>query len=47
MFIQGCGMFSAGYLHFKPNCGAVYSKWCGFINNGWISLKLQAKYLRT
>jgi hypothetical protein len=36
--------FSTGYLNFDLNCAVVYSK-CSFINSGWISMKLETKYL--
>jgi len=37
--------FSAGYLNFELNCAGVYSKLCNFVNSGWISMKLETKYL--
>jgi hypothetical protein len=39
------GRFFIGYLNFEQNCAVVYSKFCSFINNGWISLKLETEYL--
>ena len=41
------GWFSAEYLNFEPNCGALYSKWYIFVNNRWISMKLVPKNSRT
>jgi hypothetical protein len=37
--------FSTEYLNFELNCAAVYSKFCRFINSGWISMKLETEYL--
>ena len=37
--------FSTGYLNFELNCSGVYSKLCSFLNSGWISMKLETKYL--
>jgi hypothetical protein len=37
--------FSTGYLNFELNCAIVYSKLCTFINNVWISMKLETEYL--
>jgi len=37
--------FTTGYLNFDLNCAVVYSKYCIFINSGWILLKLETEYL--
>jgi len=37
--------FSTGYLNFELKCAVVYSKYCSFINSGWISMKLETEYL--
>ena len=34
-----------GYLNFELNCEGVYSKYCSFVNSGWIAMKLETKYL--
>jgi hypothetical protein len=37
--------FSTGYLNFELNYAVVYSKYCSFINSGWIPMKLETEYL--
>jgi hypothetical protein len=34
-----------GHLNFELNCAVVYSKYCSFINSGWISMELETEYL--
>jgi hypothetical protein len=37
--------FSSGHLNFELNCAGVFSKYCSFINSGWILMKLETEYL--